>query len=550
MTQHEQRIVQANANLLGGIDDAESEVSEAFLAPPPSKSPGRLKSSAWQPNLGPIGTQVLLNRESKAKFLYGERGSLKTGIALHDLILHCYQDYDPKKVPPLAVICSIVRSAATEGGSWEKLFNLYLPEWFDGIGLEFTEPKQDDAKNRYAFIGTKYGHWARVVLKSIPFGSSIRGRLKGTEPSYFFFDEITDTDSPDYFMLPTQQLRRPTGGPRQYTCAGNPPDSGEEHWTWKTMAQRIGEDGKPANPTIPSGGGRLTGTPKDIAVYHVPIAENVYWSASEKREYQTTLLHEARFDPTAEDRLVRGIWTARTSGAGLFKEWFVPALHIRGKAKEGIGLKPTPGFPVIIGYDLGPMWPSITFEQLIPTRKRPVWVVFDELDYHGVKVLYKKLAWEVIEKMRHWKRLTGFDFKYMHITDESAVNQWRAGGEGSYDAYDFEKEYNRVMKEFNEQEMRLIGCPKGKGSVASRVRMLQTKLHQEELYVSATCPNTREMLLYLEDDPKDPGTPKRSKHIHKFDSLTYPMHKLEMSGGTNFFLHTADVAPRLIHVGV
>jgi hypothetical protein len=538
------------------LDELAAAIGSAFVEPPPEKAPRKQKAMPWHPNLGPIGMEVLRNRKSETKFLYGERGSLKTGISLHDLILHCYQDFNPGMLSPLAVICTIVSAAATEGGAWEKLFQLYLPEWRDGIGLDFTDPKQDDKKNRYCFIGNKIGGWSRVVLKSIPHGESIRGRIKGIEPSHFFFDELPETDDPDYYLVPSQQLRRPTGGPRQFNCAGNPSDLGTEHWTWQVLVQGPSEQNGHDEPEIPQGGGRLIGPPDEIAVYHIPLSENVYWSADEKSAYQRKLMQEARLDPTAEDRLVKGIWTPRPSGKGLLKEYYIPSIHVKGDAKKGIGLLPVAGFPIILGYDLGQVYSSVTIEQLVPTRERTLWLIFDEVDHLGEKILYKTLAHEVIERMKFWCRMAlptnqgrPYTFQFMHVTDESAINQWRPNKGGSYDAWEFEEEYNKIAKSMGWRKMKMIGCPKGEGSVAARVRLLQGQLYQEDVLISDLCSNTKSMLMHLEEHKDNPEVPARSKWLHKFDSVTYPRFLLGMGGAAKNHLQTGKTAPNLIRCG-
>lgn len=513
--------------------------------------------------MGPIGLDIMRTNsvpdqpsEAIVKLLYGERGSFKSGISLHCVVNHLYSDVlipqaGRPHVTPLAVICTIIRSAATEGGAWEKLFSLTLPEWFDGLGLDFTEPKQDDQKNRYAFVGNKFGTWSRVILKSIPHGENIKGRIKGMEPSMFLFEEITETDSPDYLNAPLQQLRRPTGAPKVYMANCNPADSGEEHWVWKTFVH----DGKDESRKIeiPIGGGRLLGTEPKFGVWHVPLSENVYWTDEEKKSYQNTLLVEAKHDSTAVDRLIKGIWTPRPSGEGLFKQYFMPSIHVRGDLQKGEGLLPRAGYPIDISYDLGQVNSCVRFMQLIPTAKKPIWIVFDEIDHIRERILYRHMAAEVIGKMRKWSSANlpsnggkPYKFSFRHTTDESAVNQWRPGGEGSYDAWDFEKEFSKVIEEFDGNSIKMLGCPKGAGSVESRVRFLQSKLYQEEVFVSATCTNTIEMLRNLEEDAKKPGNPKRSKFIHMFDSLTYGMFRMEFTGDTRNNLHTGPEAPKII----
>lgn len=534
-------------------EEREGEIlGEAFMEPPPSRSPKQTKAVAWQPFLGPIGTQILLDRTSKFKLLYGERGSLKTGICLHDLVLHSYQDLlAPQRgkpwITPLAIICTITRSSATEGGAWEKLNSQVLPEWRDGIDLDFTDPKMDDQKNRYIFIANSFGGWSKVVLKSIPHGENIRGRIKGIEASYFFFDEIVEANSPDYFVVPAQQLRRPTGAPRQFVAACNPSDQGEESWVWKAFVQRPAKESG-QQVTIPEGGGRLQGLPPEYGVYHVPLSENVHWSEAQKEEYRKTLMIESVNDESAIDRLIHGLWVARPTGQGLFKGFFNETLHVRGSAQRGIGLVPLAGFPLILGYDLGQVWHSITFMQMIPTKSgRTVWLVFDEVDRLNERVLFKVLAREVKERIRFWRKKCNHPFQVLHIADESAVNQWRPDS-GSYDAWEFEKEFNRDL-EPGELRARIMGCPKGPGSVEARVRMLQSMLATEEVFISDTCPIAKKMLLGLDSEKDSPGRPRRGPWIHKFDSVTYPPFRFSM-GLSRKYLQTQGTAPSLFGCGV
>jgi hypothetical protein len=213
---------------------------------------------------------------------------------------------------------------------------------------------------------------------------------------------------------------------------------------------------------------------------------------------------------------------------------------------------PKPGYPIILGYDLGQVWSSITFTQRLPTAKSSIWQIFDEIDKEKQRILYKNLAGEVIEKMRWWRKKVGYDFQFIHITDESAINQWRPGGgiEGSYDALVFEREFNKFQQEFGEREIKLLGCPKGAGSIAGRVQLLQSKLYQDEVFISATCQKARDMLMFLEADKKNPENPREtSRYTHKFDSLTYPLWRMEINPDFRIYMPTDAVAPSLISCG-
>ena len=183
----------------------------------------------------------------------------------------------------------------------------------------------------------------------------------------------------------------------------------------------------------------------------------------------------------------------------------------------------------------------MTFLQLVPTKEKLVWMVIDEADHLGERILYKRLVQEILQKMAKWDRRMSHSFKYQHISDSSSINQWHPGGEGSYDSWDIER--------FSDGKIKLQGCPKGSGSVEARVRILQSKLFQDEFYVSAVCQNTIDTLNNLEGDDKTGIKPKRSKYIHKFDSISYPLLKMELTGARNY-LPQENVRPHLIHCGV
>lgn len=545
-------------------------------APTPERKPKEPKRKGWRPKLGPIGYEVLQAREvpgkphdTLVKLLYGEKGSNKTNIALHDLVVHCYSDvHKPQKgkrfSQPLAVICTIFRAGATDGGAWSKLNELVLPEWRDGIGLDFTEPKLDMQKNWYLDIGNLNGEWSRVILKSIPWGENIKNRLYGMEFSYYLSEEIALTDSPSYFFVPLQQCRRPTGSRKIIMATCNPADEGEEHWVWKNMVLTPCKTAGNKAPELPTekrylredmgkyAGGKLGGLEPKFNVYHIPSEENLHWSPEEIKANQENVLAECRFDKSAVDRLIKGIWTARPTGEGLFKEFFVPSIHVRGDVIRGIGVMPKPNYPIIIGYDIGQVHNSIDFLQRIPTAKGNLWLNFDEIFIYGKRILYKNLAIEIIRHMRWWRERAGFKFQFIHITDESAIDQWRPGS-GSYDALIFENEFNKYQEELGalDEKIKLQSCHKGPGSIAARVGMLQSILYEQQLIVSATCPNTRSMLMLLESDKKKGDIPREtSRWTHKFDSLTYPIFKQTVAPGSIVNITTEQVAPSLIECGV
>jgi hypothetical protein len=47
------------------------------------------------------------------------------------------------------------------------------------------------------------------------------------------------------------------------------------------------------------------------------------------------------------------------------------------------------------------VYSSTTLLQLVPTKTKNLWLVIDEVDHLDERILYKTLAWEIIERMRH-----------------------------------------------------------------------------------------------------------------------------------------------------
>jgi len=453
----------------------------------------------------------------------------------HKIVRHAYENNNGL----VLVLTPAIRTG--NDGIWYDLETLVLPAWRDGMGLEYKESKMDPlTKDRHRWIRNQHGGWSKLLLMSIPHASQVEARIAGPAPSMIYVDELDKCDGPEYWKFPSAQLgrRRDMGdAPQQFLASCNP--KGPSHWVYQEFfVACVNEAGE---------------RDKNFSVYHVPITENIHRLPP---GYVERLQRTFASDPTRFARLINGEWIDQPTGEGIFKGFYMPSMHLKGDLVKGTGLEPKRGFPIYIGYDIGQKWQGVTFLQCIPTANKTVWIIFDECDHLNERIIYKMLAWEIIERMRFWRRRVGYAFNYCHITDESAINQWRPGGEGSYDAWEFEKEFNKVLGEFgkigadgNVEPARMLGCPKGPGSVAARVRLIQSKLYQEELFVSASCENAVGCLGNLECD-EDPTKPKRSKWLHKFDSFSYPMFKLEVGGDPRMVLPIARVVPPVKILGV
>lgn len=483
-------------------------LDEYVPSAPPARTP---EIGGWLPDLNP--TQLLILNDPNPYILaYGEKGSGKSVGLEHKLVRHCYENYDALGL----VFTPSIRTG--KFGVIHDLETLVLPAWEDGIGLQWLPSKLDpNTKDRILKVGNRFGGWSTILQIAIPYEEAINGRIKGIHPSFILGDELTDCEGPGYFSRIAGQLnrRRNITGPQQYCASCNP--KGPSNWVYKVFFEEVvnAETGE-----------------KDPAfsVYHVPFRENAH--RPEMRDYINTLEKALRTDPIERARLIDGKWVERPTGESLFREHFVSARHMVGDRRAGTGLRPVRGLPCVVGYDLGQVYSAAVFLQYVVTESGKIWIVFDEITHLGQKILYKNMAAEVVERMLMWNAAIGEKLPWEHVTDDSAINQWRPGGSGSYDAWEFEKEFNLASLRHGLPQMRMRGCPKGAGSVEARVRILQGKLAGDNILISAACPAVEDMLTMLEAKKDEELKPKKTVagHIHVFDALTYPLLSFELNG--------------------
>jgi len=483
--------------------------------------------SNWSPSLSPT-QQLIFDDPSKYILAYGERGSGKTfSLGGHKLVRHCYENFNA-----LALIIVGVRSQATLGGVWHKLQVEILPEWVDGINLSHTDERQDTQKNLYIDIENRFGGHSRVVLISVPYGAFIKDRIKGFEPSLVFVDELTNLDTPDYFNAVVQQLGRRQGihGPQQYLAACNP--DGPSHWVYKRFFEE---------PYDADGNWN-----DDYSTYHVPIKENV---KNLPLGYYDRILEAVKSDPVEEARMVRGEWIDRPAGDAIFGPYYNETLHRAGDAKNGI--IPNTKYPIICGWDPGSVNNAIIFMQNLPGSDKNLWVVFDEMVVINKKLPYTSLIPLVMRKMSYWNRMCNHEFKFIHISDNSAFNQFRAKT-GSYDVKDIEEISRAKAGTFNLEPIKMRAAPKFSGSVESRVRLMIAHLQGEEILISAQCTNVLKMIRNLVSEkpgktyePNIAFKPRRSVYIHAFDALTYPIIHFHSSP----LINSQSIASEIIELG-
>ncbi len=474
-----------------------------------------------------------------ARFIlaYGERGSGKSIGALHKLVKHCWEEPNA-----LAVIVVGVKRQALEGGAWYKLQYDILPQWKEGIGVEWTESKTNTAKDDFLFVSNRHGGWSKVLLLSMPVDNFIRDRAKGMEPSFMLVEEIQTLASDQYFSVLVQQLgRRPAiKGPQQYVATANP--EGPSHWVYKRFFE-LPRDKETGDWN------------SEYKIYHVPISEN---EKNLPHRYYDNVLEAVKDDPVEYKRMVLGEWVDRPSGEAVFRGYYEAERHLRGTTEAGTRILPDPKFDVVVGYDLGTANSAIVFLQNLLTAEGEYWTVFDELIFIDRHIPYPELVPAIMRRMQFWNEQAQTKFNYVHISDSSAFNQFRAT-HGTYDALEVEKISRESAKYFKDlQPIHLLECPKPPHSVPARVKLTMKLLQQNKFFLSASCTRLQDMFLHLESEkmnekkysPDLPFTPKRSKHVHGFDAMTYPLFYYELDVVGNMIRNGQTNKPEFFGVGV
>lgn len=503
--------------------------------PPPKKKKRAGKSEeGWAPSLTPKQQEAF---DSSARYIlaYGEKGSGKTIGLLHKMVRHAYENNNA-----LCLIVVRVKSMATKGGAFDKLNHHILPRWRDGnrdaktgelvddgLQIEFSEVKYDAQHNEYIWVENRHGNWSMIVLISAQHSHQLRERIRGYEPSFVLVDELTSCDTIEYLRAIAAQIGRREGidGPQQYTAACNP--EGPSHWVYKAWFE---------DPFDPATGE----WDPDYHKIHVPIEDN---RKNLPDGYLENLAKLYKGDPIEAARMLSGVWIERPSGEALFLDVFIPNNHVKPSPGAMERIIPEPDYPIIMGMDPGATNNSYSFMQWYPVDGAMKWIVFDEIVYTQRRITYRILVPSILRRLAHWNTYVfghGVKkrFRVAWNSDTSAFNQFRAA-QGSFDAMEFEKIANAKVgglpplhETLGVAKMKITPAPKFQGSVIARVRLTMDLLSENRLLVSAGCPRHIEMLQKLESEKCKPGqpydaelalTPRRSAHLHPFDSMSYPL---------------------------
>lgn len=518
---------------------------ESDLPPPPDNPPPPTSPDGWAPKLNPTQQKVFDDRAAHI-LMYGEKYSGKGIGGLMSLIRHCYEEEDA-----LALMFAPALRTGNEGVMADLVWALDIwknGNWVDkkmearldsGMGLEYTQPSMDPkTKDTVLYIGNQWNGWGKVMLVSIPYGAVVEKRMRGMSPSFVYIDEITKLDGREYFTYIALQIGRKRGirGPQQYLASCNP--EGPSHWLYKIFFVDCID--------------KETGARKPrYSVYHIPSSENEHNAPDDYLEK----VKEVCVDEFDYRRLVLGEWVDRPSGEAIFRDYFVPEIHVRptlgtDEHRRGYGLMPTAGFPILMGWDMGPANFCIAFMQMVVVLGGIVkWKVFSEFNRVGMKSPDTVVLPMILRMMDYWQTKLGSQAKFIHLAETAAFTIMRP--DGSYDA--------RRIQELSKNRIRFRrAIPEGMGkhSVPGRVTLIRSLFLDETLFISAACPKTIESCRLLESekvaegkyDPNKGLMPQRSIYIHPFDAMSYPPFAFSVNP-TMFTLQTAKVESGVFRAG-
>lgn len=471
----------------------------------------------WMPTLSDKQAQIV-NCRKRFLLVSGPKKSGKTIGCTHALVRHAVET-DRGRI----AIFARTTKLATDGGVWQDLIGLSIPEWINGdTGLKWVTPPKIDGSTRqhYTEISNRVGNKTRFVLNSLDFDGNIEEVIRGKRYSMIYFNEFSNFRSRHVFDIAIDQLRcvHLPFEAHQFMADTNPSDEGEESWIYKLW---WGERSMENHPDV--------AFRNDLEVIEVMIEDNPFLNDRERDSLIATFRH----DPDVYNRYIKGIWTT-SSADSHFSDVFRPELHIVGdtssiyEAEWEILLPEDNCQDLITGWDIGSINHAIHIIEPATIEGRIVFKVLDEIVLIGQKLGLGDVTQMVMDRMDYWEGVIGRPVNWRHWSDKSAFDSFRPIAE----LYDY-----AFISKFSDGRIDLRAAPKFNNSVPKRVDTLRRLLFEDRLLVSAKCLKTIAMFRGLKKGDKRSNYLDRISPLkHPFDSLSYPLlsespHDLEAGVG-------------------
>lgn len=500
-------------------DEPDTNVEPSFeeCENPPDECPNE---ELWWPDLNEPQTE-LFNCYHRNVLLDSERFSGKSYGVAHKIVKHCWETWDA------LVLVTTYSLEGLTSGLMEDLEKSILPEWEENINLDWSGPKLNMSKTAFIKIANKFGGWSTIMFKPCPSVTIIDTRFKPIKASMIVFEEMGDQNDPRFYQKLNQQLRRNHVKYFQFIAITNPPKEGPEHYLYeKFFIPSENEEDRI----------RWERTHKRI---YFPALLNKW---RDVQEYHDTIKDDHRGDPNTVQRLVKGEWVKQQLGDGIFKDYWLPNIHVKGDLAKNRRLLVQPNIPIVMGADMGDVNNGISFLQQVPMKDKVIWMQVDEIETVGKKLTLSQIIHISYAKMNALvmaaakaKNMSVAEavqaFRFEFIADSSTMRYRQAGGDIEREL--IKKASQDILEKYQDQypyisqSIYFKPAPKGDGSVAFRVKQLIEMLQTERLVVDSGCVKTIDMFQHITSADKAGGSPfepsKRSPYKHILDALTYPI---------------------------
>ena len=469
--------------------------------------------AVWIPQMIPKGYAVAARR-ARYNLLHGPRKSGKSNTCQNMLLQHAWENNRAR----IGIFSGNLKAGAE--GTYEDLIKAEgrVVEWCEGLGaagFKITkEPTfETDTKMRYFRIRNRHGTESEIQVHSIDREDKVASKVKQMRFSLIYLCEADGFEQPSTMKYLSDQLRveHLPYDRHQFLIDTNPSEDGEDHWLYSEFKlDDLGRICRHPNP--------------EYAAFHITLDDNPFISQREKDNIRDNWA----YDTDALDRFYFGLWKKSKTGA-IFERQFQPNKHVIGDISD-----PDPGnhtvlnpdascFEIVSGWDLGD---SLNHSFVLIAKRMfenmPIFDVIDEWSSNDRNTTPEEIAAIFLEKKRYWESWMQQKYKrkpsFKEWSDSSA-NRWLVAASNSMAG---------ALRMVSKGEINLIGVKKEAGSVNQRIEMVKRLLHEDRLFVSASCPGFVEMLKFikflktnshLKKNHLDPYHPMK----HRFDAGSYAL---------------------------
>lgn len=483
----------------------------------------------WTPGLSKKGLDIF-NSRKRCLLVSGPKWSGKTWSVEHKIIRHLWETKNGR----FAVFTKTIKNA-TQGGIWQDLTEVILPEWFDanltGVNedciMEYApdgHPHTDGTTRTMGFkIKNYWGGTSELKLFSLDVDGEVEAKVRGTRWSGFWFSELSNFYDKAVFTMTEAQMRIGADSEQLWIADTNPSDENAESWIYKTWYTDPHAEVAPESMVTEKEKAAFFRMQAQMGLIEVMLDDNPFLTDEKKDEIKARY-HD---DPDRYRRYVNGDWTGTGNNVRhIFKDIFRTLIHVRGDcSKPNRGdwevLLPNESCVELIGsWDLGQTNHSAHILEKFIVGEKIHWNVLAELVVIGGEVSIEDFTLEFLvlmdlfEEVIRQVRGAATVVNWRHWSDDSAMNFNSAVGTMQA----------AIVARVSNNRIILRPAEKPANSVRLRIQTVRHGLIENRILVSASCAKTIEMMQKLRYSLKKGVVIEADdKFKHPFDSLSYAM---------------------------